>query len=99
MSRSRHIPRKRNPMRLLALMAGVLLAAHAAAQVVPPAADPGAAQQRQIEEERRRQELERLQRKPITDPLKTPPADKPAVQVTPSGLRFLVREIEFTASG
>jgi hemolysin activation/secretion protein len=84
-------------IRLAALAAGALLAGQAVAQL-PPAIDPGAIQQQRIEEERRRQELERLQRKPVTDPLKREDAVKPAVKPAPDAVRFLVREIRFTAS-
>lgn len=86
-------------IRPAALAAGIVLAAQAGAQVpLPPAIDPGAIQQRQIDEERRRQELERLQRKPVTQPLKQPEAEKPAVKAGPDAVRFLVRNIEFTSS-
>lgn len=81
-----------------AIAAVALFAVEAAAQVLPPAADPGAIQQQRIEEERRRQELERLQRKPVTDPIKREAIEPPAVKPVPEAVRFLVREIRFTAS-
>ena len=86
-------------IRPAALAAGIMLAARAWGQVpLPPTIDPGAIQQRQIDEERRRQELERLRSKPVTDPLKRPEVEKPAVKAAPDAVRFLVREIEFTPS-
>jgi hemolysin activation/secretion protein len=86
-------------IRRAAAVAGMLLAAQAPAQVVvPPAADPGAIQQRQIDEERRRQDLERLQREPVVDPVRRDGIDKPAPGAAPEAVRFLVREIEFTPS-
>jgi len=84
--------------RVAACLAGAVLALPAAGQVIPRAADPGAIQQRQIDEDRRREELERLKRKPVTDPLRVPDTGKPAVQAAPDAVRFQVREIEFTAS-
>jgi hemolysin activation/secretion protein len=84
-------------IRRAAFAAAALAATQAAAQL-PPALDPGAIQQRRIEEERRREELERLQRKPVTDPLKREAVDKPAVKPAPEAVRFLVREIRFTPS-
>jgi hemolysin activation/secretion protein len=75
-----------------------LAAAPAAAQVLPPARDPGAIQQRQIDEERRRQELERLQKKPVTDPIKRDGLDKPPAKPAPAAVRFLVRDIRFSPS-
>ncbi len=82
----------------LAWVLTALLAVPAYAQIVPPAADPGAIQQRQIEDERRRQELERLERKPIADPLKRPEVQKPASKAAPKAIRFRVNAIEFTPS-
>ena len=73
-----------------------MLAAQALAQVpLPPVLDPGVQMR---EEERRREELERLQRKPVTDPLKKPEPEKPAVKAAPDAVRFQVREIEITPS-
>jgi hemolysin activation/secretion protein len=86
-------------MRPGALAAALIVVGQAWAQVpLPPAVDPGAVQQRQIDEERRRQELERLQRKPVTEPLTQPEAEKPAAKPAPEAIRFLVRAIEFTPS-
>src|SRR5215813_8856686 len=86
-------------IRLGALTAGALFAAQAWSQIIiPPSIDPGAIQQRDLDEKRRREELERLQRKPITDPLKKPEVEKPAVKAAPDAVRFLVREIQFTPS-
>ena len=76
-----------------------LVAAPAVAQIViPPSADPGALQQRQIEEERRRREMEREERKPVTEPLKHPEQAEPVVQPGQDAVRFMVREIRFTES-
>jgi hemolysin activation/secretion protein len=86
-------------MRPGAFAAALIVVGQAWAQVpLPPAVDPGAVQQRQIDEERRRQELERLQRKPVTEPLTQPEAEKPAAKPAPEAIRFLVRAIEFTPS-
>lgn len=85
-------------MKPWALWMGALLIASQAAAQVPPAADPGAIQQRRIEEERRREELERLQRKPTTDPIRREGIEPPAAGSAPDGVRFLVREIRFPAS-
>ena len=84
-------------IRRAVIAAAALAATHAAAQL-PPALDPGAIQQRQMEEERRRQELERLQRKPVIDPIKREAIDRPAPKPAPDAVRFLVREIRFTPS-
>src|SRR5512135_1898191 len=87
-------------MRFAVFAAAVLAAAPAVAQqILPRAADPGAIQQRQIDEERRRQELERLRRKPSTEPLIRQEEAAPAApKAGPEALRFLVREIRFTPS-
>ena len=87
-------------MRFAVFAAAVLAAAPAVAQqILPRAADPGATQQRQIDEDRRRQELERLRRKPSTEPLIRQEEAAPAApKAGPEALRFLVREIRFTPS-
>jgi hypothetical protein len=74
-SNSRILPLgNRSPMRFVALT-GALLAAQAIAQVSPPPVlDPGVQMR---EEERRREELERLKRKPVTDPIKKLEPEKP----------------------
>lgn len=79
-------------------LSAVLLACQVAAQVVPPAADPGALQQQRMDEERRREELLRLQRAPLTNPLKAEPAPAAPAAAAPDALRFPVREIRFAAS-
>lgn len=83
-------------MKLISGMAAALLTLSATAQVViPPSSDPGALQQRRLEEEQRRQELERLQRKPATDPVRID-AEKIAPSGVQSTLRFMLREIRFS---
>ena len=86
-------------IRRAALAAVVLGAAQAMAQQpgLPRAADPGATQQRQIGEERRRREAERERFKP-SEPIKRDALEPPAAQPAPDAVRFLVREIQFTAS-
>lgn len=66
--------------------------------VIPPASDAGALQQRRIDEEQRRLEVERLQRKPVADPLRrdAPPVSAKSV---PGAVSFLIKEIRFTPSG
>lgn len=66
--------------------------------VIPPSADPGVLQQRQIEEERRRRDMERDERKPVTEPLKRSEQAEPVVQSGQDTVRFFVREIRFTES-
>jgi len=82
------------------LAVAVLATAQAVAQTPSQlrAADPGATQQRQMDEERRRWEDEREQLKPITEPLKRESVEAPAVQAGPDAVRFMVREVRFTAS-
>lgn len=84
-------------MKSLVLAASaVLTAASSYAQVVlPPSADPGALQQRRIEEEQRRQEQERLERKPIADPLREPAPPPATAPAAPASVRFMLREIRF----
>ena len=84
--------------RLAWVLAGSLAGWPAYAQIVPPAADPGAIQQRQIEDEQRRRALERLERKPVTDPLERPEVQKRAPKAAPKAIRFKVNAIEFSAS-
>jgi hemolysin activation/secretion protein len=84
-------------MRQAALALGVLLCAAQAGAQVPPAADPGAIQQRMMDDLMRRQELEREQRKPVTEPLRRE-APSPAVLPGAEAVRFMVREIRFTKS-
>lgn len=80
-------------------LAILMIAVPATAQVVIPwSADPGALQQRQIEEDRRRREMEREERKPVTEPLKRPAPAEPAALPGQEAVRFLVREIQFTPS-
>lgn len=79
-------------------LAWVLFASQVGAQVVPPAADPGALQQQRLEEQRRREESQRLQRAPLTDPLKAVPAPGQPAPAAADAVRFPVREIRFTAS-
>lgn len=81
----------------LTLVAATLFTAQAVAQV-PPSADPGAIQQRLMDDLQRRQELERLQRKPVTDPLRREPPPPVAAQPGAEAVRFMVREIRFTKS-
>lgn len=77
------------------LTAAACLACAAQAQVVvPPSADPGALQQRRLEDEQRRLEQERLDRRPIADPVRQAPAPAPAAAPA-SSARFTVREIRF----
>lgn len=85
-------------MRLATALLIVSLAVPAWAQILPRASDPGAIQQRQIEEERRREEMERLQRKPITKPITPPEPQKPAVKSAPDAVRFKVHTFDFTPS-
>lgn len=83
----------------LPFAATLLIMAPAFGQItVPPAADPGAIQQRQIEDERRRREVEREQRKSVIEPLRRELPGIPAIQPGPEGVRFLVREIQFSIS-
>lgn len=77
------------------IIAALLTFSVAAQVVVPPGGDAGALQQRRLDEEQRRQELERLQRKPITDPIRRE-ADKSAPAGVQSTLRFKVVEIRFS---
>src|SRR5690606_26407148 len=84
--------------RLAWVLAGSLAGWPAYAQIVPPAADPGAIQQRQIEDEQRRRALERLERKPVTEPLERPEVQKRAPKAAPKAIRFKVNAIEFSAS-
>ena len=79
-------------------LSAVLLACQVAAQVVPPAADPGALQQQRMDEERRREDVLRLQRAPLTNPLKAEPAPAAPAAAAPDAVRFPVREIRFTPS-
>ena len=82
-------------MKLTCAASAALMVCTAHAQiVVPPNADPGALQQRRIDEEQRRQELERLERKPVTEPVIPPPAAPAAVPLA-SSVRFTVQTIRF----
>jgi len=86
-------------MRCVLFAMSAFAAFQATAQpVLPSAADPGAAQQRQIDEERRRREAER-ERKEILEPIRrVAPEKKPETKPAAEVVRFLVREIEFSAS-
>lgn len=75
-----------------------LPATQVVAQVLPSTADPGAVQQQRLDEERRRQESERLQRPPLTNPLRREPVPTGAAPAAPGAARFAVREIRFTPS-
>lgn len=81
----------------LLTVAACMACAAQAQVVVPPSADPGALQQRRIDDEQRRQEQERLERRPIADPVRQEalPAPAPAASGT---ARFTVREIRFMPS-
>ena len=82
-------------MKLTCAASAALMVCTAHAQiVVPPNADPGALQQRRIDEEQRRQELERLERKPVTEPVIQPPA-APVAAPLASSVRFTVQTIRF----
>lgn len=83
-------------MKFTSAAASALMACSTFAQVVvPPNADPGALQQRRIDEEQRRQELERMERKSVTEPVRQPPP--PAVPVPVAGsLRITVRKVSFS---
>jgi hemolysin activation/secretion protein len=85
-------------MRQISLVLAALLCATQACAQVPPSADPGAIQQRQMDDLQRRLELEREQRKPVTEPLRREPAPSVAAQPGVEAVRFMVREIRFTKS-
>ena len=74
----------------VALMSGSI---HAQV-VVPPSADPGALQQRRLDDEQRRLEQERLERRPIADPVRQEAPPAPGVSAR-STVKFMVREIRF----
>ena len=68
------------------------------AQVLPPGANPGAIQQRRMEEERLQRQEEELRRKRTDKPVDPGPAKPPPPPADGTEVRFLVREIEFSAS-
>ncbi|HUQ68059.1 MAG TPA: ShlB/FhaC/HecB family hemolysin secretion/activation protein [Planctomycetaceae bacterium] len=88
-------------MRPLALSLGALASAAVLAQPVPPPdASPDALRQRSIDTERRILEEQRRRDPVVRDPIDAD-AIKPPVpprRVTPSGTRFRVQEIRFSAS-
>lgn len=85
-------------MKPVLILAAALSAAPALAQTLPPGADPGAVQQRRIEDEERRRRLERLERREITDPVRREAAPPPPARPAGEAVRFMVREIRFSAS-
>ena len=75
---------------VVALLSGVTCAQ----VIVPPSADPGALQQQRLDEAQRRQDQERLERKPVDEPV-TQEAPKSAAAPSANAVKFNVREIRF----
>lgn len=67
---------------VLLLMAATFAAGPVIAQRLPPSVSPGALQQQRIDEEERRLQLERMQRKPVTDPIKKDTPEQPATNTS-----------------
>lgn len=78
--------------------AALLMAALATGPVLAQVVSPGALQQLRIDEEERRRQIERIEQQRAAEPKIDVPALRPAAKEDPNAVRFLVREIRFTAS-